>query len=339
MSTIRDIALRAGVSVKTVSRVLNHEPMVGADTRARVEAVMREVGYVPNILAQRLARGRAMVIGLIFHNATRAYLNDVLEGSLDVARQRGYGIMTRLIDVNSSEDREELLRMIAQQRAEGYLFTPPCDNAPELLDSLDQHGIPFVRLTPHDRSLPLPHVSARDYQGAREMAGYLIRLGHHRIGFIKGNPDHQASHDRLAGLRDGLAEHNFPLEESLIRQGDWSFASGRACGESLLDEPRRPTAIFASNDDMAAGVLAAAHQRNIPVPEAISVAGFDDVPLAEQVWPALTTVRQPIQQIARQATTLLIDLLEGVAVSARQFDLPTELIVRDSTGSPPIDAL
>lgn len=338
MSTIRDIAQRAGVSVKTVSRVLNNEPMVGANTRARVEAVMREVGYVPNILAQRLARGRAMVIGLIFHNATRAYLNDVLEGSLDVARQRGYGIMTRLIDVTSPDDRDELLRMIAQQRAEGYLFTPPCDNAPELLESLSQHRIPFVRLTPHDRTLPLPHVSARDYQGARDMADYLIGLGHRRIGFIMGNHDHQASHDRLAGLRDSLTAHNVPLEDSLIRQGDWSFASGRACGEALLDEPSPPTAIFASNDDMAAGVLAAAHQRKILVPETLSIAGFDDVPLAEQVWPALTTVRQPIQLIARQATTLLIDLLEGRAVSASQIDLPTDLIVRDSTGPPTNDA-
>ncbi len=273
-----------------------------------------------------------MVIGLLFQNATWAYLSDVLEGSLEVARQRGYGIMTRLVDVTKSADREELLRMVAQQRAEGYLFTPPCDNVPRLLEALQTRAIPFVRLTPHDRQLALPHVSASDYQGARDMAEHLLSLGHRRIGLIMGNPDHQASHDRLAGFRDTLRTHNVLCDPSLVCQGDWSFKSGIACGRELLEMNPRPTAIFASNDDMAAGVLSVAHRLRIPVSEELSVAGFDDVPLAEQVWPPLTTVRQPIHQIARLAATLLIDLLEGKSLSALHHELPTELILRESTG-------
>ncbi len=332
VATIRDIAVKAGVSVKTVSRVINNEPMVGQETRARVLAVTNELRYVPNILAQRLARGRSMVIGLLIHNATWAYLSDVLEGSLEVARQRGYGIMTRLMDVNKPADHEELLRMVAQQRAEGYLFTPPCDNLPELLGTLQKRNVPFVRLTPHDRRLPQPHVSANDYQGARDMTEHLLSLGHRQIGFVMGNPDHQASHDRLAGFRDTLQARGESLDPTFVRQGDWYFNSGVACGRELLEMNSRPTAIFAGNDDMAAGVLSTAHRMKISVPEALSVAGFDDVPLAEQVWPPLTTVRQPIHQIAKLATTLLIDLLEGKAPSVLHYELPTELVLRESTG-------
>lgn len=332
MPTIRDIAAKSGVSVKTVSRIINNEPMVGEETRARVQAVMEDLAYVPNIMAQRLARGRSKVIGLLFNNATWAYLSDVLEASLEVARQRGYGIMTRLVDVSKPADREELLRMVAQQRAEGYLFTPPCDNAPELLDTLQKRNIPFIRLTPHDRQLPLPHVSASDYRGARDMAEHLLSLGHQRIGFIMGNPDHHASHDRLAGFRDALQAHQAPFDPTLIRQGDWSFKSGISCGRELLEMSLRPTAIFASNDDMAAGALNVAHRLGISIPKELSVAGFDDVPLAEQVWPPLTTVRQPIHQIARLATTLLIDLLEGKTLPVLHHELPTELVLRESTG-------
>ncbi len=273
-----------------------------------------------------------MVIGLLFQNATWAYLSDVLEGSLEVARQRRYGILTRLLDVNKSTDREELLRMVAQQRVEGYLFTPPCDNVPELLETLHKRNVPFVRLTPHDRRLPLPHVCATDYRGARELTEYLLSLSHRRIGFIMGNPDHQASHDRLAGFRDALQAHHVRFDPSLIRQGDWYFKSGVACGRELLEVSQRPTAIFASNDDMAAGVLSAAHRMGIRLPEELSVVGFDDVPLAEQVWPSLTTVRQPIHEIAKLAATLLIDLLEGKTLSVLHHELPTELILRESTG-------
>lgn len=332
MTTIRDIAGKAGVSVKTVSRIINNEPMVGSETRTRVLAVMQDLEYVPNIMAQRLARGRSMVIGLLIHNSTWAYLSDVLEASLEVARQRGYGIMTRLVDVNKPADHEELLRMVAQQRAEGFLFTPPCDNLPELLESLQKRNVPFVRLTPHDRRLPQPQVSANDYQGARDMTEHLLSLGHRRVGFIMGNPDHQASHDRLAGFRDTLLAHDLTLDPALVRQGDWQFNSGVVGGRELLEMDPRPTAIFASNDDMAAGVLSTAHRMKISVPEALSVAGFDDVPLAEQVWPPLTTVRQPIHQIAKLATSLLIDLLEGKTLSALHHELPTELVLRESTG-------
>ncbi|MBL8056438.1 MAG: LacI family DNA-binding transcriptional regulator [Anaerolineales bacterium] len=335
MTTIREIARQAGVSVKTVSRVINREPMVGEATRNRVLAIMKSLNYVPNVAAQRLARGRSQVIGLLFQNATWAYLHDVLEGSLSIARDRGYSILTRLVDVRTERDREELLQMVAEQRVDGYLFTPPCDNAPELLDALHQRTIPFVRLTPHNRELPYPHVTASDFLGAREITDKLIALGHRRIGFIMGDTDHIASHDRLAGYRAALQANGLSFDPRLVLPGDWQFKSGTAGGAQLLQRRPRPTAIFASNDDMAAGVLSAAHRLGITVPAELSVAGFDDVPLAEQVWPPLTTVRQPIQQIARQASHLLIDLLEGKTLPALHYEFPTELIVRESTSLNP----
>ncbi|MEZ4735318.1 MAG: LacI family DNA-binding transcriptional regulator [Caldilineaceae bacterium] len=331
MPTIRDIANKAGVSIKTVSRVLNNEPMVGEATFARVTSVMDELGYVPNILAQRLARGRSNVIGLLCHNATRAYIHDVLGGALESARPRGYGVVTILVDPHQPNAQHELLRMVGQQRVDGYLFTPPCDNMSPLLEQLHQRAVPFVRLTPRDRTLPLPHVSATDGQGAQRMTEHLLQLGHRRIGFVMGNPDHHATQDRLEGYIAALQAHGIKVDKGLICAGDWHFASGVAAGERLLALTPRPTAVFAGNDEMAAGVLQVAHRHGLHLPRELSVAGFDDVPLAAQVWPPLTTVRQPIQEVAKLATDLLIDTLEGKPPATVCFELPTELVLREST--------
>ena len=329
--TIRNVAQRAGGSVKTVSRVINNEPMVSDETRARVLQVMHELGYVPNVSAQHLARGHAMVIGLLFYNVAKSYLNDVLEGCFDVARQEGYSILTHRCDVQQPAERQEILQMVAQRRVDGFIFTPPCDNSPELLDDLQKQNAPFVRLNPHDRHLPLPHVTPSDYQGAFDMTARLLTLGHRRIGFILGSQDHSATHDRLAGFRDALASRQVPFDPELVRQGDWDFQSGVTCARELFALKPRPTAIFAGNDDMAAGVLNAAHRSGLKIPEQLSVAGFDDVPLAQQVWPPLTTVRQPTVQIAELATRLLVDLMKGNPLAILHYELQTELVMREST--------
>lgn len=334
-TTIRDVAERAGVSVKTVSRVINSEPAVREETRSHVMAVVQELGYTPNVFAQRLARGRSMVITLLFNDSTWDYLGNVLRGSLEVARQAGYSIVTHLCDASQLTEQQEVLRMVAQHRVDGFIFTPPCDNAPDLVDELQQKHVPFVRLTPHDRRLPLPHVTASEYHGARDVTEHLLALGHRRIGFVVGNPDHSASHDRLAGFRDTLEMHRVPFDLRLVCQGDWSFQSGMSCARALLDLHPCPTAILASNDDMAAGVLSIAHRLGIPVPAALSVAGFDDVLIAQQVWPPLTTVRQPIFQIAQLASRLLVDLMKGKELPVLHHEIPTELIVRESTGPAP----
>ncbi|MFQ5614249.1 MAG: LacI family DNA-binding transcriptional regulator [Anaerolineae bacterium] len=333
--TIRDVAKQAGVSIKTVSRVINNETVVSEDTRSRVVTVMQELGYTPNISAQRLARGRSYVLGLVFHNATWNYIDDVLRGMMETSRAEGYGSLIHPCDIDRPEDQAEIMRLVTQQRVDGFIFTPPCDNASILLQKLQTLQIPFVRLTPRDRRLPLPFVAANDWQGAYDMTEYLLSLGHRRIGFIRGNPTHQASHDRLAGYKAALEAHQVSFDPMLVKPGDFHFNSGVSSGRELFEIRPRPTAIFASNDNMAAGVLAAAHQLGVAVPAELSVAGFDDVRLAQQVWPSLTTVRQPIHDIAKWATCFLIGLLKNEALDNLHYELPTTLVIRESTGQPP----
>jgi LacI family transcriptional regulator len=329
-TTIRDVAKRAGVSVKTVSRVLNDEPMVNPGTRAHVQKIMARLGYTPNVSARRLARGQALVIGLLFDNVSQEYFNSVLKGSFTAARDTGYGLLTIPFSVCEESERRHILHMVAERRVDGFIFTPPCDNHGELLEQLARAKIPFVRLSPHDRHLPYPHVRVQDYEGAVAMTEYLVKLGHKRIGLIMGTRDHSASHERLRGFRETLKKHKIKFDPALVCQGDWTFAAGISCGRALLALSRRPTAIFASNDDMAAGVLYTAHQHGIRVPEQLTVTGFDDVPLAQQIWPSLTTVHQPIQQLSQLGTRLLIDLIRRNPLNTVHYDLPTQLVVRDS---------
>lgn len=335
-ATIRDVAKHAGVSIKTVSRVINNESRVSEKMRAKVVASMQALGFTPNISARRLAQGRSHVIGLIFHNATWNYINDVLRGILETCRQTGYNALIHPCDIDNPNDQAEILGLVEQQQVDGFIFTPPCDNALGLLEELHRLNVPFVRLTPQDRQRPWPYVTANDHQGAYEMTDYLLNLGHQRIGFIIGDPAHRASHDRLAGYQAALEAHGRPVDLALVKQGDFHFDSGLRCGRELLAATLRPTAIFAGNDNMAAGVLTAAHQLGLTIPGDLSVAGFDDVRLAQQVWPALTTVHQPIYDTARLSAGLLIDRLRPEAGEMVYHELPTTLVIRESTGQPPV---
>lgn len=332
--TIRDVARHAGVSVKTVSRVINNEPLVNKVTRARVSTAMQELGYTPNISAQRLARGRSYIIGLVFHNATWNYITDVIRGMLETSCAEGYDTLIHPCDIDKPEDQAEIVGLVEKQQVDGLIFTPPCDNASALLERLQALNVPFVRLTPQERRLSWPYVAANDWQGAYEMTEYLLTLGHRQIGFIIGEPTHQASQDRLAGFKAALEAYQVALNPALVKQGDFHFESGVACAQALLEVNPKPTAIFASNDNMAAGALAVVHQRGVAVPQELSVAGFDDVRLAQQVWPPLTTVHQPIYDIAKLATNLLIRLLKEENLNLFHYELPTSLIIRESTSQP-----
>ena len=330
--TIGDVARYAGVSTKTVSRVINDEPFVAESTRAKVVAAKRELGYVPNVSAQRLASGRSHVLGLVFHNAAWNYINIVQRALLEECHLEGYGMLMNPCDIERPADQQEILRLVAQQTVDGFIFTPPCDNITSLLEQLQSQCIPFVRLAPRDCQVPLPYVAPDDWQGGYDMTQYLLSLGHERIGFVMGNPDHQASHDRLAGFKAALEAHQVPFDPSLVTAGDFQFESGLSGGRVLLETNPRPTAIFACNDDMAAGLLAAAHELGIAVPETLSVAGFDDVPLAQQVWPSLTTVRQPTYEMAQLAAQLLLRSLKGEPLETLHHVLPATLVIRGSTG-------
>ena len=329
--TIADVARHAGVSNKTVSRVINHERHVSDATRKRVMASVSKLGYVANLPARRLASGRSSTIGLIFHDASWHYILDVQRAVLETARKSGYSIILHPCDVSKQADCKAVLNLAMQRAVDGFIFTPPADNSKELLESLNSSNVPFVRLTPTDRESPWPYVAATDFQGAYEMTKYLLSLGHRRIGYILGPGSQKAAHDRFDGYRVALTEFEIEYDPDLVRQGDDHFQTGVADAQALLRTSPRPTAIFANNDEMAVGALFGMHELGLRVPDDISIAGFDDIPLSTQVWPPLTTVRQPIVEIAKTATRLLINILEDKKISEFRRIIPTELVVRGST--------
>ena len=332
MTTIDNVAKHAGVSIKTVSRVINQEPYVTETTRTRVLKSMAELGYMANVSAQRLASGRAGAIGFVYHNPSWQYVTTALQGVLEKAREAGLETVIHPCDARDARSCEDILDLVRRRSVDGFIFTPPCDVATNVLARLLAAGVPFVRITPQERDSALAYVTADDRQGAFAMTHFLLGLGHRRIGFIMGDPNQIASHHRLEGYKDALAAHPLPFDEALLQTGDFSYKSGVHCAHALLRAPQPPTAIFASNDDMAAGVLSVAHELDIPVPDQLSVAGFDNIDLAWQVYPTLTTVAQPIHDIAVGAAEILVSMLRGEATQTEHRTLNTSLIIRASTG-------
>jgi LacI family transcriptional regulator len=331
MATISDVAREAGVSIKTVSRVINGEPYVTEATRGRVLETMRELGYVANVSAQRLAKGRARAIGFVFHNPSWQYIGTALQGVLAAAQAAGYETVMHPCNIEDPAECENVVQLTRQGKVDGLVITPPCDVVESMMDALADLRVPFVRMTPCDRCGGLPFVCADDYGGARAMTQHLLELGHRRIGFVVGSSIQVASGHRLEGYRDALLAAGLEYDAGLVKQGDFNYPSGLQAGRELLQLAARPTAIFASNDDMAAGALAAAHERSLSVPRELSVAGFDDTPLSWQLSPALTTVHQPVYESALLATEILIGWLNGDAPAQAANVLPTWLVRREST--------
>lgn len=331
--TIHDVARLSGVSIKTVSRVLNREPNVKADTRDRVQEAVASLNYRPNISARSLAGSKAYLIGVFFDNPSPAYVTDVQLGAIGRCRTEGYHLIVEPLD-SEGDVEAQVAPMLATLRMDGVILTPPVCDDPRVLDVLDSEGVPYVRLSPDkdlDRSA---YVRMDDEAAAYEMTAHLIKLGHKDIAFIKGHPDHGAAHLRYDGYAKAMADHGLAVREDRVAQGWFSFRSGFEAAETLLAGEDRPTAVFASNDDMALGVMAVANRLRLNVPETLSVAGFDDTPGAKVVWPQLTTVSQPIQAMAAAAADLL---LTGATRAEEGGDQPSrlldfELVVRESTG-------
>ena len=328
--TIKDVSALAGVSIKTVSRVLNKEKYVRADTRAKVEAAVKSLNFSPSLAARALAGKRSHQIALIYDNHSPFYIHQIQEGIWTQCREQGVRMLAQPADVASDTLVEEVGGLIDQTHVDGIILSSPVTDAPAVLAELERRGIPFVRISPGTNHAMTSSVFMDDVQAADDMTTHLVNLGHRRIGFIVGHPNHMASDQRLFGYRKALDRAGIDFEPGLVRPGLFDFASGAAAAEELLDLAARPTAIFASNDDMAAGVLSVAHRRGIDVPGALSVAGFDDTELASAVWPPLTTIRQPTLELAYAAASLLFSEEEGVVHRRLQH----ELVERGSTGRP-----
>lgn len=328
-ATIRDVALRAGVSVKTVSRVLNKHPYVKPATRQAVENAMDTLGFRPSIAARILAGTNSGQVALIYDNHSPYYIHQIQEGCWSRCHEERVRLLAQPVDVADPGVGEQVRGLIAETHVDGVVLSSPVTDCVPVLEALEQTKIPFVRISPGTNRSLTSSVFMDDVQAADDLTTYLINLGHRRIAFIIGHPNHTASNERLFGYRRGLDRAGISYEPQLVAQGLFDFASGVAAAEKFFALPNRPTAIFASNDDMAAGVLATAHRYGIAVPREVSVAGFDDTTLAQVVWPPLTTVRQPTRELAYTATDLL---LTGAAMEHRR--LAHEVVKRASTAAP-----
>jgi LacI family transcriptional regulator len=331
--TIDDVAKAAGVAIKTVSRVLNDEPNVKEETRARVLAVVKELNYHPSLSARSLAGNRSYLISLVYENPSANYIVDVQHGAMERCREERFQLFVHQCSGRGEELAREITGLLDQTRADGMVVTPPLSESAVLIAALDQRSLPFVRIAPNEEPHRTPYADMDDENAALEMTEYLISLGHRRIGFIKGHPEHFASGQRLKGFQAALQRHHIPYAPEYVRDGLFEFESGLEGGHQLLTLPKAPTAIFASNDDMAAGVMMAAHEMHIEIPKQLSVAGFDDTYIARTVWPQLTTVHQPSYDLAYSATDLLLQMLKSQKVP-KPVRLAYRLVCRSSTGPP-----
>jgi LacI family transcriptional regulator, galactose operon repressor len=339
VTTIEDVARAAGVSAMTVSRVINHGKNVRESTRAAVLEAIGRLNYSPNTAARSLAAGQATHIGLLYANPSAAYLAQFLIGGLHAARSAGVHLVIESCESEDADEQAEVTRRFATSDVEGVVLPPPLSESEPIMAELDAMGIPVVTVAmgaPRQDSL---NVRIDDHAAAIEMTRYLLELGHRNIGFIKGHPNHVASHDRYRGFCDALTEAGIDCEKAPSEQGYFSYRSGLSAGERLLARADRPTAIFASNDDMAAASVSVAHRMGLNVPDDVSIVGFDDTALATSVWPELTTVKQPIAAMAEAALELLIaDLRSRQGGTPRKFTervLSHAMIIRESSGPPP----
>lgn len=332
-ATITDVAKRAGVSMKTVSRVLNNEPNVAEKTRAHVKAIADELRYSPNLAARGLATSKSYLIALIYDNPSPNYISHIQRGAIDACRDAGYHLVVEplsLADTESHEEKVKLVqRVLDRLPVDGVILTPPLSDDAAVLEVLAELKIKCVRVAPKNGGTQA-FVGMDDETAAYQMTQHLLTQGHKKIAFIRGHVDHAATDQRQAGFVRAMEGAGISVTDDLIVQGDFSFESGAAAARKLLKgaASERPTAIFASNDDMAAAVISVAGQMGVDVPGALSVCGFDDTPLARVVWPALTTVRQPIYKMGHQAAKELVRRSDETAEKGQILDF--EIMLRDS---------
>jgi LacI family transcriptional regulator, galactose operon repressor len=331
--TIREIADLAGVSVATVSRVMNGRDDVAPETRELVQRIVREHGYTTNRSARALSAGRTGLIGATVPLVHPAYFSFILSGAAEAAYERDMRLV--LCPTQHEHDREvSLLERMLQGTTDGGLLILPQESADEL-EHLLEHGYRFVVVDP---LLPLseriPAVSAAHSAGADVAVKHLLSLGHRRIAAITGPRGWVATEERLRGFHAALGSAGILAQPELVVEGNFEIGPGKRAALELLDLPEPPTAIFAFNDNIAIGVIQAARERGIRVPDELSVVGFDDVEAAEIVSPELTTVRQPLAEMGRMAVSLLERLIEGQRIEALHVELRTQLVVRSSTAPP-----
>jgi LacI family transcriptional regulator len=329
--TIFDVAEASGVSYGTVSRVINNDPHVRAATRARVMDSIQQLGYVINRQAQSLARGQTHVIGVLVPDLGTGYIGEIIRGIDAELDHAGYDLMLFTTHRRAAKEANYVASLV-QGVVEGLLLVLP-RNPTDYLGVLSTRKFPHVLIDHQGVDTNSPAVGATNWQGGFVATEYLISLGHRRIGFITGSMDLGCAQDRLEGYRAALRAQHLPEAAELIYVGDFFQNSGFAATCALLDLPEPPTAILASNDVMAMGAMDAIRHRGLRIPGDISIIGFDNIPQSAMVFPALTTIQQPLEQMGRISTQVLLEMLANPEKNFTRIELPTELVVRNSTAS------
>lgn len=333
--TINDVARLAGVSKKTVSRVINNSPLLNDETRERVERVISDLGYVPNPQARALALRRNFLIGLIHDNPNAQMVLNVQQGILEALHDTEFGLVVRPVDRTSPAMLDDVRNFLERQRLFGVVILPPISENDSLARLCDELGVRYTRMGSAELDDALHMVASNDRQAVREAVGYLVEIGHSRIGLIQGPHGFRSATERRLGFEDALRDARITLPRSLVAEGSYTFESGIGAANRLLDLAPRPTAIFASNDEMAAGVLHAARQRGLEVPDDLSIVGFDDTAIAAHIWPPLTTVRWPIMSMARSAALKLVGDMIDPENEVDEPSLFVSTLVRRASVAPP----
>ncbi len=327
------MARAAGASTKTVSRVLNNEPNVRDVLRDKVMAAVAALKYRPLTSARSLATNRSFMISLLYDNRSPSYIMEVQAGVLAACEAQHYSMMVQPLQSGVPNFVERVDDILSRHRPDGLILTPPITDHVGLLSSLRKYGVPFASISPQHPENCIG-VTLRERDGAAAMVGHLVSLGHRRIAHIIGDLDHGAGQWRLAGYRDGLKRAGLKESATYMVQGRFSFDSGVAAARKLFALRQRPTAIFAADDDMAVGAIWAAAEAGLAVPGDVSICGFDDTTIATQVWPPLTTVRQPVREMARRASEELLRQVRGQGKPA-MVEVGYEMRLRASTGPAP----
>ncbi|MBN1888685.1 MAG: LacI family DNA-binding transcriptional regulator [Thermoflexales bacterium] len=329
--TILDVASQAGVSYGTVSRVINNSPHVKAATRERVQAVMQRLGYVVDRRARSLAGRSSRVIGVLLPDLGTGYIGEIMRGIDTELELNQYDMMIYTTHRREAKETNYITAM-TQGVAEGLLLILP-RNPGAYIEILRSRDFPFVLIDHQGTDEKCIAVGATNWQGGYIATEYLVRLGHRRIGLIAGSPDLGSANERLDGYKAALKTHHLPVDQSLIQPGDFAQPAGFQGAKALLSLSSPPTAIFASNDVMAFGAMEAVRDSGLSIPCDISIIGFDDIPQSLLVYPPLTTVRQPLEQMGRVATQILLAVLDDPQREYKRMELPTELVIRESCRS------
>lgn len=333
-TTLHDVAHLAGVSIKTVSRVLNNESYVRPDMRRRVLAAIEQLNYKPNIAARSLSGTKSYLMAYLAPEDARMYIDQQLRGVLTAAQKAGYHLVVEFFHMQADDLYDRVRTLCTGTRLDGAVLGPGLCDMPEVAALLDELSIPHVGISPRE-AIPSPYVYMDDVRAAYEMTQHLLALGHRRIAFIGHRQGWRFAERRLQGFRSAMEEAGVTVPAEYMVEGFFTARSGQECTEELLALELRPTAVFAINDEAAIGAMTCAYQHGLSIPRDLSIAGFDDSPLAVLAWPQLTTVRQPIEAMAAAAAERVLRLrTEGAPAEPPGRLLPFDIVVRGTTAAP-----